>query len=67
VISVVGQIGALIGGTTMGYISTFTGRRLTMLIACVCGGALVPAYVLPRDMRLVASAFFLQCFVGGVW
>ncbi|KAJ9498335.1 hypothetical protein H2202_006022 [Exophiala xenobiotica] len=67
VISVVGQIGALIGGTTLGYISTFLGRRLTMLIACVCGGALVPAYIIPRSMGLVGSAFALQFFVGGVW
>ncbi|EXJ59258.1 MFS transporter, SHS family, lactate transporter [Cladophialophora yegresii CBS 114405] len=67
VISVVGQIGALIGGTTLGYVSTFFGRRLTMLMACVCGGALVPAYIIPRNMSLVASAFFLQFMVGGVW
>ncbi|KIW67868.1 hypothetical protein, variant [Phialophora macrospora] len=67
VISVVGQIGALIGGTTLGYVSTFFGRRLTMLFACVCGGALVPAYIIPRNMSLVASAFFLQFMVGGVW
>lgn len=67
VISVVGQIGALIGGTTLGYISTFFGRRLTMCTACVLGGAILPAYVLPHSMKLVASAFFLQFFVGGVW
>ncbi|KAL6242089.1 hypothetical protein RBB50_011001 [Rhinocladiella similis] len=67
IVSVVGQIGALIGGTALGYISTFLGRRLTMLIACVCGGALVPAYILPRHMGLVGSAFALQFFVGGVW
>ncbi len=67
VITVVGQIGALIGGTTIGFISTFSGRRLAMMTACVFGGALVPAYVLPRDMSLVASAFFEQFFVGGVW
>ena len=38
-----------------------------MLIACVCGGALVPAYIIPRSMGLVGSAFALQFFVGGVW
>ena len=67
VISVVGQIGALIGGTTLGYTSTFIGRRLTMILGCICGGALVAPYILPRSMVLVASAFFLQFFVGGVW
>ena len=67
VISVVGQIGALIGGTTLGYVSSFAGRRLTMILGCIVGGALVPAYTLPRSMALVASSFFLQFFVGGVW
>ncbi|KAJ5111359.1 hypothetical protein N7532_001894 [Penicillium argentinense] len=67
VITVVGQIGALIGGCTIGYISTFFGRRLTMMISCVLGGAIIPAYVLPRSMSLVACAFFEQFFVGGVW
>ncbi|KAJ5965430.1 hypothetical protein N7481_012144 [Penicillium waksmanii] len=67
VITVVGQIGALIGGCSIGYISTFFGRRLTMMVSCVVGGAVIPAYILPRDMSLVASAFFEQIFVGGVW
>lgn len=67
VITVVGQIGALVGGTTIGYLSSITGRRLTMMCVAVIGGALVPAYILPRNMSLVASAFFEQFFVGGIW
>merc|ERR1712014_574735 len=67
VVTVVGQIGALIGGTVGGYVSTFTGRRLAMMTSCVIGGALVPAYVLLKDMSLVASGFFEQFFVGAVW
>lgn len=67
IITVIGQIGALIGGTTIGYISSILGRRLTMSIACVIGGSLVPAYILPRDLTLIAPVFFLQFFVGGVW
>lgn len=67
VITIVGQVGALIGGSTVGYISSFVGRRSTMLLACIAGGAIVPAYILPRDMSLTASAFFEQFFVGGVW
>ncbi|KAI6834678.1 sugar transporter family protein, partial [Hortaea werneckii] len=67
VVTVVGQIGALIGGTVGGYVSTFTGRRLAMMKSCVIGGAVVPAYVLLKDMSLVASGFFEQFFVGAVW
>lgn len=67
VITVVGQIGALVGGTTIGYISTFAGRRLTMITGVILGAAILPAYVIPQNMSLVASAFFEQFFVGGVW
>lgn len=38
-----------------------------MCTACFFGGALVPAYILPRSMALVASAFCIQFFVGGIW
>jgi len=67
IITVIGQIGALLGGTTIGYLSSVLGRRLTMMIACIIGGALVPAYILPRGLTLIAPVFFLQFFVGGVW
>lgn len=67
IITVVGQIGALLGGMTIGYISSFLGRRLTMMIACLFGGAIIPAYTMPRNMSLTAAAFFEQFFVGGVW
>jgi SHS family lactate transporter-like MFS transporter len=67
VVTVIGQIGALIGGATIGYISTLIGRRLTMMTACVIGGSLVPAYIFPRTLRIIAPVFFEQFFVGGVW
>lgn len=67
VVTVVGQIGALLGSTMMGYFSTFLGRRLTMIIACIFGGAIVPAYIKPRNLDIIASTFFEQWFVGGVW
>lgn len=67
IISIAGQLGSVTGSTILGFISTFSGRRLIMLIACVLGGALVPAYVLPRDLSLIAGTFFEQVFVGGVW
>ena len=67
VITVVGQAGAFIGANIVGYFSTFVGRRLSMMTTCIIGGALVPGYILPRDMRLVATVFFEQMCVGGVW
>lgn len=67
VITVIGQIGALIGSTIIGYCSTFTGRRLAMMVSCVFGGSLVPAYILIRNDKLIATVFFEQFFVGGVW
>lgn len=67
VVTVVGQIGALLGGMSVGYVSTFFGRRATMMCICVLGGALIPAYTMPHNMSLVASAFFEQFCVGGVW
>lgn len=67
VVTVVGQIGALIGGTAIGYISTIMGRRLTMMTACLIGGALVPGYVFIRNFNVTAVVFFEQFFVGGVW
>lgn len=67
IVSCIGQVGAIIGGTILGYLSTFAGRRLTMIVGCIIGGALIPAYILPRGMSLVACAFFMQFFVMGVW
>ncbi|KAI0485731.1 carboxylic acid transporter [Xylaria cf. heliscus] len=65
IISVVSQIGAIVGGTTVGYVSTFAGRRLSMMICCILGIAVLPAYVLPRSMSLAAGAFFLFFCTGG--
>jgi MFS transporter, SHS family, lactate transporter len=67
VTTVVGQLGALVGSTTIGYFSSFAGRRLSMMVACLFGGAIVPAYMLLRTDKLIASTFFEQFFVGGVW
>lgn len=67
VVTIVGQIGSILGGGAGGYLSTFFGRRLTMLLSCIVGGGLIPAYILPHNMSLIASTFFEQFFVGSVW
>ncbi|OBT58070.1 hypothetical protein VE04_01048 [Pseudogymnoascus sp. 24MN13] len=68
IVTAVGQLGAAIGASVLGYVSTFVGRRLTMITAAVMGGAILPAYILPHTRsHLAASAFFEQFFVLGIW
>ncbi|KAJ5712145.1 hypothetical protein N7488_006301 [Penicillium malachiteum] len=67
VVTIVGQVGALLGAMLFGYLSTFFGRHLTMLVACIFGAAIIPAYVYPRNLALIASCFWEQFFVGAVW
>jgi SHS family lactate transporter-like MFS transporter len=59
--------GAIIGGAIIGHCSTFVGRRLSIIISCVCGAALIPAWVLPRNDGIMAAAFWEQFFVQGAW
>ncbi|OAX84640.1 hypothetical protein ACJ72_00975 [Emergomyces africanus] len=65
--TVVGQMGSITGGTIMGYLSTLFGRRLTMLIGCLLGGAMIPSYSFPHPQSLAASSFIEQFFIGGAW
>ena len=64
---VVANCGSLIGSITLGYFSTFIGRRLTILIGLVFGILLLPAYVLPQNSGIIAGAFFEQLFGIGIW
>uniref|UniRef100_A0A060TCA8 ARAD1D34804p n=1 Tax=Blastobotrys adeninivorans TaxID=409370 RepID=A0A060TCA8_BLAAD len=64
----VANLGALAGGITLGHISEFAGRRLTLMVACVIGGALIyPWGFSTTNAGLNASVFFLQFFVQGAW
>jgi SHS family lactate transporter-like MFS transporter len=67
VTTVVANIGALIGGMTVGYFSSFFGRRLSILVVLIVGAVLIPAYLLPQGTTIMAGAFFQQMCVQGVW
>ncbi|KAK1829708.1 major facilitator superfamily domain-containing protein [Podospora conica] len=65
---VVANLGAMLGGTTVGFLSQSLGRRLSILAMCVCGGALVYPYTLVSPPAAVmAAAFFEQFCVQGAW
>ncbi|QGA21759.1 hypothetical protein EYB26_009470 [Talaromyces marneffei] len=67
IVSIMGNLGACFGGITLGYISGFLGRRLTMICGCIVGSAILPAYILTRGMKLGACVFFQHFTTVGVW
>lgn len=67
VTQVVANLGALTGGTICGFISQSFGRRLTIIVICVIGGALLYPYTFISNQSLIAAAFFEQFCVQGAW
>ncbi|KAF2137141.1 uncharacterized protein K452DRAFT_329368 [Aplosporella prunicola CBS 121167] len=67
VTQVVANLGAMAGGTTIGYCSQIFGRRFSIIVICVLGGALLYPYTFVRNERIMAVAFFEQFCVQGAW
>lgn len=67
VTQVVANLGAMSGGTVVGFLSQSIGRRLSIIICCIVGGALLYPYTFVRDESIIAAAFFQQFCVQGAW
>ncbi|KAJ3525530.1 hypothetical protein NM208_g11602 [Fusarium decemcellulare] len=67
VTQVVANLGAMTGGTVVGYCSQSIGRRLSIIICCIVGGALLYPYTFVRSSSIIAAAFFQQFCVQGAW
>lgn len=67
VTQVVANLGAMSGGTVVGYCSQSIGRRLSIVLCCVVGGALLYPYTFVRTEAIMAAAFFQQFCVQGAW
>ncbi|KAI9833911.1 MAG: hypothetical protein M1819_003420 [Sarea resinae] len=67
VTQVVANLGAMSGGTVVGYCSQIFGRRFSIIVMCVIGGALLYPYTLISSKRIIAAAFFEQFCVQGAW
>jgi sugar phosphate permease len=66
--SIIMKTGACVGGTIIGYLSQFVGRRRAIIVSAFISGVLIPAWILPKSERsLSATGFFLQFFVQGAW
>ena len=67
VTQVVANLGAMTGGTIIGYCSQIFGRRLSIIFICVIGGALLYPYSFVENKTVIAAAFFEQFCVQGAW
>ncbi|KAF3030800.1 hypothetical protein E8E15_011102 [Penicillium rubens] len=66
--SILMKTGACVGGTIIGYLSQFVGRRRAIIVSAVLSGVLIPAWILPEGERsLSATGFFMQFFIQGAW
>ncbi|KAK5109633.1 hypothetical protein LTR62_006870 [Meristemomyces frigidus] len=67
VTQVVANLGAMIGGTTIGYLSQMFGRRFSIICISILGGALLYPYGFTGSKAVIAAAFFEQFCVQGAW
>jgi len=67
VTQVVANLGAMTGGTTIGYCSQIFGRRFSIIFICIIGGALLYPYTFVSSEKIAAAAFFEQFCVQGAW
>jgi len=67
VTQVVANLGAMLGGTVVGFSSQVFGRRLTIIVMCILGGLLLYPYTYVSSHAVIAGAFFQQFCVQGAW
>ncbi|KAF7189750.1 Carboxylic acid transporter protein-like [Pseudocercospora fuligena] len=66
--SILMKTGACVGGTIIGYLSQWVGRRRAMVVSALISACLIPAWILPTSLGgLSASGFMIQFFVQGAW
>lgn len=67
VTQVVANLGAMLGGTVVGYCSSIFGRRFSIIFICIVGGAILYPYGFVSNNGIIAAAFFEQFCVQGAW
>ncbi|MCJ1338263.1 hypothetical protein MMC09_003549, partial [Bachmanniomyces sp. S44760] len=67
VTQVVANLGAMTGGTVIGYCSQSLGRRFSIIFISIIGGALLYPYTFVGSKSVIAAAYFEQFCVQGAW
>ncbi|KAL4992757.1 major facilitator superfamily domain-containing protein [Aspergillus falconensis] len=67
VTQVVANLGALTGGTLCGWGSQIFGRRFSIIVISIVGGAILYPYTFVSSHEIMAPAFFEQFCVQGAW
>jgi MFS transporter, SHS family, lactate transporter len=66
--TIIGNCGAIAGGTIAGFISQYIGRRLTIIAFVLLAAAFIPLWIIPSSFAgLSAGAFCIQFGVQGAW
>jgi SHS family lactate transporter-like MFS transporter len=67
-IAIVYAIGAICGGTVVGFLSQHWGRRRLIIWSAICGMLLIPLWIFAAGTALlVAGGFLMQFMVQGAW
>jgi len=67
-VTVIVQIGAIIGGTVFGFLSQSIGRRRGIVVAATFGLLSIPLWAFaPNTALLTLGGFIMQFFVQGAW
>jgi MFS transporter, SHS family, lactate transporter len=67
-ITIIYAIGAICGGTVVGFLSQKWGRRRLIILSATCGMLLIPLWIFaPNTALLIAGGFLMQFMVQGAW
>ena len=67
-ITIIYAVGAICGGTVIGFLSQHWGRRRSIILAAACGIILIPLWIFsPNTALLIIGGFLIQFMVQGAW